>query len=270
MSLICATIMAIAFARARNPMMVIFSATIVFSNAVDVLGGLIYNFDWDSAPEGVCYAQAMARQLAGFSFWTSGFCFTVQAYRLIAYNKRDDRFNRYCYGLIATFCVVGTMLVTIISIKTEAVKSGNYRCDIANPTWVRLMGANGVSLLLVPASTYFSLGAAYAPVNGENKPDAIVQVRDVLEGPSKIRNNNNVTRNAALRMVSFAIAYFLLNLLTSIGTVMDTIQNVPFDPRPDWSDFAGPMIAFVILLIFGTASDARRWFGEKLRNIFRK
>ena len=60
MSLICATIMAIAFSRARNnPMMVIFSLTVMFCSSVDLMG-LIYGFDWTTAPEGVCYFQAIA------------------------------------------------------------------------------------------------------------------------------------------------------------------------------------------------------------------
>ncbi|CAG8495610.1 10003_t:CDS:2 [Paraglomus occultum] len=325
-SFIGATILAIGFSRARNnPTMVIVSVTIMFCSCVDFMG-VIYGFDWTKAPEGVCYFQAMARQLAGFSLWTAGFCFTVQTYRLLVLYKRDDRLNRYYYGIILSFCTVGTLLVTIVSIKTKAVKAGNYRCDIVDPSWVRLLGSSGVSILLLPGSTYFSAVATYEiiiqlgrfkvqsnvskntamlalqstkkstadieadhpqtssdeqsidyranvtePVNDENKPDTIVPVGDVQDnnwmGMGKICN---VTQTAAFRMILFSIMYFLLNLVFTIETIVDSFRDVPFDPRPNWTEFASAIIGIIIFLIFGTASDVRHWLGEKLTQSFRR
>ncbi|CAG8519444.1 7672_t:CDS:2 [Paraglomus occultum] len=290
--------MAIVFYRAkRNPMMFYFTLGIIFLNALALLG-FLYDFDWHKAPLALCYFQAIAAQFGAFVTGICAFNFIIQVYRLLVLRKQseiaDSRLISYYYGSMIAYPIIGTILITFVAIKTNAVGVRDFKCDIVGPIWARLFGYNGINLFISIPGTYFSARATWAVlrhldqfktktssiqsrtpmiesrnVDGETpviqeKPNFIAPVLN-----SSTNKAYNVTRSAAIRMVFFTSAYLISNFLASAETIIFVMEKKALDPHPGGSDITLVSLGIALFLIFGTASDVRKWSFEKLKTFFR-
>ncbi|CAG8583640.1 5370_t:CDS:2 [Paraglomus occultum] len=144
-----------------------------------MLLGYAYNFDWNRAPLAVCYFQALASQYASFASIAWALVFTIKLYRLLVLCKQheinDSRLHRHYYIFLTVYPIVGTILVSVVSIKERAVKARDFRCDIVDPIWVRLIGYNGHNLLITVLGTYFCVHSTIVVIQQLYKGKSLFQ-----------------------------------------------------------------------------------------------
>ncbi|CAG8511858.1 861_t:CDS:2 [Paraglomus brasilianum] len=294
--------MAIVFYRAkRNPMMFYFTLGVILLNALALLG-LPYDFNWHKAPLALCYFQAIGAQFGALVTGICAFNFIIQTYRLLVLRKQseiaDSRLISYYYGSMIVYPIIGTILVTFVAIKTNAVGVRDLKCDIVSPIWVRLFGYNGINLFISIPGTYFSTRATWAVIRHldqfktntssiqshtpmiesrnaggvihDDGETPVVQERPNFVAPvinSPTNKAYNITRSAAIRMVFFTTAYLLTNIVASIETILFALAGKSLDPHPGGSDITLVSLGIALFLIFGTAGDVRKWTLQKLKNL---
>ncbi|CAG8670301.1 4717_t:CDS:2, partial [Paraglomus occultum] len=88
--------------------------------------GIIYEFDWHKAPIPACHFQALAVQFTAFVSGACAFSYTIQAYRLlfsgIQHKSTKAKWKWYYYEFIAAYSIVGTITISILAVKKNAIK----------------------------------------------------------------------------------------------------------------------------------------------------
>ncbi|CAG8519426.1 7671_t:CDS:2 [Paraglomus occultum] len=289
--------MAIIFYKAKpNPMMFYFTLSSIALNVLTLLG-FVYHFDWHTAPPALCYFQAIGVQFATLLTGICAFNFIIQVYRLLVLREHSEITNSslisYYNGLMIAYPIIGTVIITLVAIKTNAIGVRDFKCDIVSPIWVRLLGYNGINLLVSIPGTYFSAHTTiivtryldrfktssantqgHAPMIESKNAAKTVTEDSESSFPRRSHNSHvtsssnksyNITRTAAIRMVFFTVIYLITNISASIETIVFVMAGKPLDSHPGGSDIVLVSLGVILFLIFGTADDVRKWTIEKLK-----
>ncbi|RIA98488.1 hypothetical protein C1645_812754 [Glomus cerebriforme] len=150
--------------------------------------------------------------------------------------------------------ILMTIVVAIISIKTNAIHPFALACDIRNPTWVRLIGYSGFDFILTFVGVYFSVRASYELFKHLDQFKS-----QITETSSNNKNDTpnlqvySVTKAAAIRMVLFSIGFALINISATVQSIYLIMKGKDdkFYGGLRGPDFAVAFTGIIIYLIFG-------------------
>ncbi|CAG8830054.1 14617_t:CDS:2, partial [Racocetra persica] len=94
--------------------------------------------------------------------------------------------------------------------------------DVVDPVWIRLFSFSGFNQLFSFPGTILSGRAAYE----------VYKHMDLLKSKSY-----NLTKAAAIRMVSFSFLFAFINFLACISSFIAIIKGYPFEKEPNSLDF---------------------------------
>ncbi|CAI2164422.1 11582_t:CDS:2 [Funneliformis geosporum] len=231
----------------------------------------------------------------------SAVCFAHESYSLIVKYNRSTAFGnkKLYYVLILIYPILLGVPLLIVSLKTDAVIPRQYKCDVANPVWVRMLGYSGGNLLLSIPGGYFSARSAYTLYGHLDQFKSEFSISDAsqdttlstsswkepgnislepIQSPkstlssqlppfpqrsSTQQNLNlrryNMTKDAAIRMSIFSITFMLVYFLASINTIIDLLTHKPLEIKVSINDWVGAVTGIYAFIVLFSRDVRRAW-----------
>ncbi|CAG8480396.1 3771_t:CDS:2 [Cetraspora pellucida] len=195
------------------------------------------------------------------------FCFAIQTYaQLVLYHHSISEALKkfFCYFIIIYPVVMISILIGL-SARFNAVEPRRINCDVVYPIWIRLFSFSGINQLYSIPGTILSGRAAYEVYKhmdqlkkpSTNSTEQIITQNNIQEPKyskdpfSKTSRSYNLTRAAAIKMVTFSFLFAFINLLSSISSFAAIIKGYPLVKEPYIMDFIGKSLGIFVFLVFG-------------------
>ncbi|CAG8614348.1 6117_t:CDS:2, partial [Dentiscutata heterogama] len=145
-----------------------------------------------------------------------------------------------------------TSILIVLSVHFDAVKPRRINCDVTNPAWVRLFTFSGFNQLCSIPGTILSGRTAYEVYkhmhllksNSNSSVEQVITHDSTLQQPKFSRNpfstksrSYNLTRAAAIRMVTFSLLFALVNIFGCFASFSAIIKNASLEKEPSTNDW---------------------------------
>ncbi|CAG8734747.1 8742_t:CDS:2 [Gigaspora margarita] len=160
-----------------------------------------------------------------------------------------------------------TIILLILSLRFNAVKPRRMNCDVTDPAWIRLFGFSGINQLCSIPGIILSGRAAYEVYkhmdllrskSDSNSAGQIITQDSTHKQPnvsrdpfSKNSRSYNITRTAAIRMVTFSFLFAFINVFGCFTSFAAILKGVSLDKEPTILDWVGATLGIYVFIIFG-------------------
>lgn len=284
----------------KNPLICIYCyANCIF--CCNSLSGIIFGNDLTTAPKAFCFFQGYMVQFITLIAMMSAVCFAHESYSLIVKYNRSTAFGnkKLYYVLVVIYPLLLGIPLLYFSLKTDAIIPRQYKCDVTNPVWVRMLGYSGGNLLLSIPGGYFSARSAYALYGHLDQFRSEFSVSDASQNstlctssckepegislepiqtpnstlspkfpqfpqrPSTQQNLNqrryNMTKDAAIRMSILSLSFMLAYFLASFNTIIDLLTHKPLETKISINDWVGSVTGIYTFVVLLSRDVRRAW-----------
>ncbi|RIB03822.1 hypothetical protein C2G38_2122198 [Gigaspora rosea] len=269
LSLLCSIYVALFLYRSKkNYLIALYSASVaIFS--VNIILSSIWKNELNKAPFGFCFFQAMFLQYNAIFQMACAFCFAVQTYaQLVLFHQSpSNTLRKFFLCFIILYPMIMTSILIVFSLRNCAVKPRLLNCDVTDPAWVRLFGWSGINQLLSIPGTILSGRTAYEVYkhmdlllrsSGTSSAEEIITQDSTNQRPkfsrdpfSKKSRSYNITRAAAIRMVTFSLLFALINVFGCFASFAAIMKGASLDKGISSNDWVGATIGIFVFLVFG-------------------
>ncbi|KAF0515761.1 hypothetical protein F8M41_017264 [Gigaspora margarita] len=229
----------------------------------------IWKNELNHAPYGFCFFQAIFLQYNSIFQMACAFCFAIQTYaQLVLFHQTTSNALRgFFICFIILYPMIMTSILIVLSLHNGAVRPRVMNCDVTDPALVRLFGWSGINQLLSIPSTILSARTAYQVYkhmdlllrsSGTSSAEEIITQDSTNQRPkfsrdpfSKKSKSYNITRAAAIRMVTFSLLFALINVFGCFTSFAAIIKGISLDKGISSNDWVGATLGIYVFINFG-------------------